>query len=92
MRHEDALLHQQQFVARQQNEIAPVTTTRVGIKCSCGSTKFEMPKNPKASETINCAKCGASGKYGDVMRQAKSQAKSAIEKQLKDVFRKAGFK
>ena len=69
-------------------EVAAMTTTQVGIKCSCGSDKFEMPKNPKASDMIKCAKCGASGKYGDVMRQAKS----AVEKQLKDAFRKAGFK
>lgn len=69
-----------------------MTTTQVGIKCSCGSDKFEMPKNPKASDTIKCAKCGASGKYGDVMGQATKQAAAAVQKQLKDAFRKAGFK
>ncbi len=68
------------------------TTTQVAIKCSCGSSQFEMPTNPKASDTIKCAKCGASGKHGDVMRQAKKQITSAVEKQLKDAFRKAGFK
>lgn len=67
-------------------------TTQVGVKCSCGSDKFEMPRNPKASDTIKCSKCGASGRYGDVMRQATSQVKTAVEKQLKDVLRKAGFK
>jgi hypothetical protein len=51
-----------------------------------------MPKNPKASDTIKCSRCGASGTYGDVMRQATSQAKTAVEKQLKDMLRKAGFK
>lgn len=69
-----------------------MTTTQVGIKCSCGGDKFEMPKNPKASDTIKCAKCGVSGKYGNVMGQARSQAAVAIQKQLKDAFRKAGFK
>lgn len=69
-----------------------MTTTNVGIKCSCGSDKFEMPKNPKDSDIIKCAKCGASGKYGEVMRQAKSQIKASMEKELKDMFRKAGFK
>lgn len=69
-----------------------MSISKIAVKCSCGSEKFEMPKNPKATDTIKCAKCGASGKYGDVMRQAKSQAVSAIQKQLKDVFRKAGFK
>ena len=69
-----------------------MTTTQVGIKCSCGSNKFEMPKNPKGSDIIKCAKCGASGKYGDVMHQATSQTAAAVQKQLKDAFRKAGFK
>ena len=55
------------------------TTTQVAIKCSCGSSQFEMPKNPKAMDTITCAKCGASGKHGDVMRQAKKQITAAVE-------------
>ena len=68
------------------------TTTQVGIKCSCGSDKFEMPKNPKPSDIIKCARCGASGRPDQVMRQDGQQIKSAVEKQLKDAFRKAGFK
>lgn len=62
------------------------------VRCSCGSDKFEMPQSPKAHDTIKCAKCGATGKYGDVMAQAKKQTVSAVEKQLKDALRKAGFK
>lgn len=69
-----------------------MSTTRVGFKCSCGSDKFEIPENPRAADAIKCAKCGASGKYGDVMDQAKAQVKSAFEKQLKDALHKAGFK
>jgi hypothetical protein len=69
-----------------------MTTTNVGIKCSCGSDKFEMPENPKDSDLIKCAKCGASGKYGDVMGQAKAQVKAAMEKEFKDMFRKTGFR
>jgi hypothetical protein len=64
----------------------------INFKCSCGSAKFEMPSNPKAADTIKCVKCGATGKYGDVMKKAQSQAKSLVEKQLKDALRKAGFK
>lgn len=64
----------------------------ISIKCSCGSEDFEVPKNPKPSDTIKCAKCGATGKYGEVVKSATSQAKIAIEKNLKDALKKAGFK
>ncbi len=69
-----------------------MSTSQITVKCSCGSDKFEIPSNPRASDTIKCAKCGATGKYGDVMGQAKKQAVSAVQKQLKDALRKAGFK
>lgn len=69
-----------------------MSTTQIGVKCSCGSNKFEAPTNPKASDRIKCSRCGASGTYGEVMRQATSQAKTAVEKQLKDMLRRAGFK
>ncbi|PSD11557.1 hypothetical protein C7E14_18770 [Stenotrophomonas maltophilia] len=69
-----------------------MSTTQIGVKCSCGSSKFETPTNPKASDRIRCSRCGASGTYGEVMRQATSQAKTAVEKQLKDMLRRAGFK
>lgn len=69
-----------------------MSTTQVGVQCSCGSDQFEVPRNPKASDTIKCARCGASGKYGDVMGQATAQAQAAVEKHFKDAFRKAGFK
>jgi hypothetical protein len=68
------------------------TTSKVAIKCSCGSSQFEMPKNPKASDTITCVRCRKIGRHGDIMRQAEKQITSAVEKQLKDAFRKAGFK
>jgi hypothetical protein len=69
-----------------------MSINRINVLCSCGSDKFEMPPNPKAGDVIKCAKCGATGKYGDIMGQAKKQAVTAVEKQLKDVLRKAGFK
>ncbi len=69
-----------------------MSTSKITVRCSCGSDKFEMPTNPKAGDTIKCAKCGATGKYGDVVGQAEKQAVSAVEKQLKHALRKAGFK
>lgn len=68
------------------------TTSEVGISCSCGSTKFEMLERPQASDIIKCAKCGASGRYGEVIKEAQRQITSAVEKQFKDAFRKAGFR
>lgn len=69
-----------------------MSTSQISVRCSCGSNKFDMPPNPRANDTIKCAKCGATGKYGDVMGQAKKQAVSVAEKKLKDALRKAGFK
>jgi len=68
------------------------TTAQASIKCSCGNDKFEMPKNPKPSDIIKCARCGASGRHDQIMRQASQQIKNAVEKRLIDAFRKAGFK
>ncbi|HIE4140233.1 TPA: ECs_2282 family putative zinc-binding protein [Stenotrophomonas maltophilia] len=64
----------------------------MSVECRCGSDKFNIPSTRRPSDTISCARCGATGRYGDVMRTAGSQAKAAVEKQLKDAFKKAGFK
>jgi hypothetical protein len=69
-----------------------MATDRVSFRCRCGSDKFNIPSTRRPADTISCAKCGAAGKYGDVMRSATAQTTSAIEKQLKDAFKKAGFK
>lgn len=71
-----------------------MTTTRttVSFKCSCGSPNFDMPRNPKASDQIRCTKCGATARHGDLMRQATAQVAAAVQKKMKEVFRKAGFK
>lgn len=66
--------------------------TQVEIRCSCGSEKFDIPKHPRPSDIVKCARCGATGSFTEVIGQATSQAQGAFEKQLKDVFRKAGFK
>lgn len=51
-----------------------------------------MPEHPQASDIIKCAKCGASGRYGEVIKEAQRQITAAVEKRLKDAFRKAGFR
>ncbi len=69
-----------------------MTTSAITIKCRCGSDKFNVPSTRRPSDTISCARCGATGKYGDVTRTARTQGKAVVEKQLKDIFKKAGFK
>jgi hypothetical protein len=32
-----------------------MTSQTVNILCRCGSNKFEIPRNPKASDVITCA-------------------------------------
>lgn len=55
----------------------------------CGSAKFEFPsKNPRPDDVIICAKCGASGRYGDIQAEAVRQAKKHAEKMFKDIFKK----
>lgn len=43
-----------------------MTDQTINILCSCGSDKFEIPSNPKASDTITCAKCGAQEKIWNI--------------------------
>lgn len=69
-----------------------MTTGTITIRCRCGSDKFNVPSTRRPSDEISCARCGATGKYGDVTRTTRTQAKAVAEKQLRDVFKKAGFK
>lgn len=73
-------------------ETMTTTTIPVGIKCSCGSTQFDRPQNPQPSDIITCAKCGAKGRWDQVMKQAGEQARKHVADALKDAFRRAGFK
>lgn len=60
-----------------------MATHRVTVVCVCGGTQFDMPSNPKASDTIRCTSCGEVGLCGDVM----SQTVSALESQLTENLR-----
>lgn len=44
--------------------------SRVTIECTCGSTNFDMPKEPKPNDMIRCTQCGEEGIFGDVLSQA----------------------
>jgi hypothetical protein len=69
-----------------------MSTSTITAKCSCGSSQFDIPRNPISSSTIKCLGCGATGKYGNMKNQTIKLAKGVVEKQLKDAFRKAGLK
>ncbi|WP_426161626.1 hypothetical protein [Pseudoduganella sp. R-34] len=47
-----------------------------------------MPKNPKPSDIVKCIKCGASSKHGELMKEATRLAKAAIDKKMREVFKK----
>jgi hypothetical protein len=69
-----------------------MSKSTITVKCSCGSSLFEIPRNPISSSIIKCQSCGATGKYGDMRDQTTKLAKKVVEKQLKDIFKKAGLK
>ena len=69
-----------------------MTDQTINILCSCGSNKFKVPSNPKASDTISCAKCEAQEKYGIMQKEISSKVKKQVEADLKKMLRKAGFK
>lgn len=61
---------------------------RVIIQCTCGSTKFVVPKNPKVSDTIKCTACGETGIYGEVV----GIATAAVQQHVEDAAGNAGSK
>lgn len=69
-----------------------MTDQTISILCSCGSDKFEIPRNPKASDTITCAECGAQEKYRILQKKIASKVKKQVEADLKKMLKKGGFK
>lgn len=60
----------------------------VTLKCGkCGSTRFELPKDPKPNDIVTCAGCKGQGTYNQVM----ASAKKAVAEDLKKALKKAGF-
>ena len=67
-------------------------TDTVSIKCSkCGSHDFKyeggVQANLKADDTITCAKCGASGKYGPLMESAKKMVMDDVTAHFRKLFK-----
>ena len=66
---------------------------RISFKCSkCGSSKFDIPTNPKPNDVITCAGCGATGRYDDIKTKATELAKAEVERKLRDAFKGFGEK
>ena len=61
---------------------------RIELSCSCGSEQFSYEKPLTDLTVMTCTKCGASATKGAIVKQAVKKAKPAIEKALKDAFRK----
>ena len=69
-----------------------MASNTIAVKCQCGSDKFNIHATRRPTDTVSCARCGARGRYGDIMQEARAQAVSVVGKQLKNAFKKAGFK
>jgi hypothetical protein len=68
-----------------------MVTHTISFKCAkCRGDKFVIPKNPKPNDMVVCAnpKCGASRRFRYVEKQAIANAKKAVEKAVRDAFRK----
>ena len=66
-----------------------MTSQTVNILCSCGSDKFESPRNPKASDVIICARCGVQKKYGILQKEIASKVKKKVEADFRRMLKKA---
>ena len=59
------------------------------ISCpSCGGTQFEMPLNPKPSDTVACHTCRQKMKYSDLLKHAEKYAAEVARKALTGLFKK----
>lgn len=64
----------------------------ISLSCDrCGSKDFKLPAKTqsqlKSDDVISCAKCGAAGKYGDIIAEAKKKAIADIESRFKKIFK-----
>jgi len=60
----------------------------VKIACSCGSEQFSSNGEREADTVMTCVKCGATGKYGDMMEQAKKQITQQYADAIGKMFKK----
>jgi RNase P subunit RPR2 len=66
---------------------------KITFKCAkCGRKDFNIPNNPKPNDMVTCRGCGATSRYADVQAATMKLGKEAVEKALRDGFKKAGFK
>jgi hypothetical protein len=71
-----------------------MSVTQVPISCAhCGSRDFDLPAHPVSTSTVTCKGCGATGRYGELMRSATSQVETQVKKQLQNALKGIkGFK
>lgn len=67
-------------------------TDTISINCAkCGSHDFKyeggIQANLKADDTVTCAKCGASGKYGPLIEDAKKQVMNEVTAKFRKIFK-----
>ena len=65
-----------------------MATDQIAFKCSkCGGTLFEKPANPKPTDLITCAGCGATSRYGDVQAAAVKLTKQEVQRAFTKAFK-----
>jgi DNA-directed RNA polymerase subunit RPC12/RpoP len=67
-------------------------TASVTIECGRCNTPLVGPTNPKPNDMFACPRCGGKINYKDASKQAGKLVRSMVAKELKDTFRKAGFR
>jgi RNase P subunit RPR2 len=58
-------------------------TQSIPLVCSCGNSKFSSEAERTNDTVMTCTKCGAKGRYGDMVAQAEKQVTDAIAKMFK---------
>jgi DNA-directed RNA polymerase subunit RPC12/RpoP len=61
-----------------------MSVTQVPVSCArCGSQDFKLPEHPVSTSTVTCKGCGATGRYGTLMRSATRQVETQVKKELR---------
>lgn len=63
-------------------------TQSMTLVCSCGNDKFSSEGVRTESTVMTCTKCGAKGKYGDLIAQAKKQVVQQYADVIGNMFKK----
>jgi Zn finger protein HypA/HybF involved in hydrogenase expression len=67
-------------------------TSTVTIDCGRCRVPLQGPSNPKPHDILTCPQCGGQIETEKAIEQARNLIIAQVNKDIKEVFRKAGFK